>query len=226
MSIQKHKNIHVIEGVSPILVSAPHAVPIRKRTKTRVYTRRREAKADELVKRICENSSAWGMTVQSKNTIQNWRNKGGVYPVYRETIDNIIHSNDIELFVDVHGAKKTRPFLVDYDFVYPKRHELDDALEKIIWKAFTKNFPSHKISKGFFRNLNGPGTKTFTHHVRKNLNIPAVQLEINKSLKMNPETFTLVADSINELVKGFEAMTLRESVFGNNEGVYKLENNS
>ena len=204
MSINNHKKIHITEGHSPILISAPHAVPIKKRTKERTYIRRREARADELVKEVCLNTNSWGITTKSEKAIKNWRNKGGVYYTYRKTVNEIIKSKDICLFIDIHGARKTRPFLIDYDFIYPENHQQDDYLEEVLIKSLHKYFPKHSISNGFFRKINGPGTKTLTYHVRKKLGIPAVQLEINKALKDSDENFYAVAEVISLIVEKYK----------------------
>ncbi|MEX0869972.1 MAG: hypothetical protein WDZ39_00910 [Candidatus Spechtbacterales bacterium] len=197
-----HKNIKIIRGKTPVLISAPHAAPIKKTVEGRTYVRLAEDRVDELVEILCKELGAWGMFTQSKEPIAEWQKE--VYGIYKKTAKNIIEEQNICLFLDVHGAKRSRPFYIDYDFVVPEVHAHDNHLEDLVRKHFSNHFPKHRLSKGFFRNINGPGEKTLTYHIRKNLNMPALQLEINKALKENEETFEKTVKILHSVIKDYE----------------------
>lgn len=197
-----HPNIKLIEGSSPILISAPHAAPIIKTKGERTYTRMAEKRADDIVKAVCKQNNIWGIFTESEKPLKGWQEE--IYSIYKKLIKDTVKSNNILLVIDIHGAKKDRPFFLDYDFMLPNKHPNDALVEKLLHKHYCKYFPASQLSKSFFREVNGPGQKTLTYYVRKYLKIPAIQLEINKSLKENDETFLMVVKMLHSFIKDYE----------------------
>lgn len=195
--MKKHPNICIIEGTKPFLLSAPHASPILKRSNDEEYIRAQEDRTEEVVKRICEKTGAWGIFTTTDDIIENWDSY--LHKKYRLLVRSIVDMQGISLFLDIHGMRSSRPFLVDYDFIIAPPlapHPHDDAMHAIIKSQLGKKIPAHKVSNGFFRSLKRPGMRTLTYHVRKNCAIPAVQFELNRTLRMNDK---LLADFINSL---------------------------
>lgn len=199
----QHENIKIIKGNGPVLVSAPHAVPIRKTVGERVYVRMAEKRADEIVKTLCRKNGAWGMfTTSDEGPIDDWQND--VYGKYKKTVKTLIKNEGISLVIDIHGAKKTRPFYMDYDFMIPDKHPYDKHVEKLLCGAFASHFPAEELSRGFYRKIKGSGTKTLTYYVRKYFGIPAIQLEINKSIKESEQKFEKLIEMLYSFITDYE----------------------
>lgn len=199
----QHENIKIIKGSGPVLVSAPHAVPIRKTTGERVYVRMAEKRVGEIVETLCRKNGAWGMfTTSDEGPIDGWQEE--VYGKYKKTVKTLIKNEGISLVIDIHGAKKTRPFYIDYDFVIPDKHPYDRHVEKLLHTAFASQFPAEELSNGFYRKIKGSGTKTLTYYVRRHFGIPAIQLEINKTIKENEQKFQKLIKTLYSFITAYE----------------------
>ena len=198
----QHENIKIIKGKTPVLVSAPHAVPIRKKDGSRTYVRMAEPQADKIVKEICKRNGAWGIYTTSEGVLEGWQDR--IYSEYKNLVRKLVKHEGIELVIDVHGAKKTRPFYVDYDFMLPDKHPNDVFVEKLLKRIFARHFPAEELSHRFYRKIKGSGKKTLTFYIRKHLKIPAIQLEINKALKEEQETFEQVVKMLYDFIENYE----------------------
>lgn len=199
----QHKNIHIIKGKGSVLLSAPHAVSIRKTVDNRTYTRKAEKRADEVVKALCEKNHAWGVfTVSEEGPINDWQNS--VYDEYKKIVSMIMKEHSVSLFIDIHGAKKTRPFYIDYDFLIPGKHPHDGLVEDLFCKTFAAHFPATELSTRFYRKVKGEGKKTLTYYVRKRFGIPAIQLEINKNIKEDDKKFQQLVDMLYSFIEAYE----------------------
>lgn len=203
----KHPNIKTLEGKSPILVSAPHAAPIRKTVNGKTYVRMAESRVDEIVHHLNSKKDAWGIYTVSEGPLDGWQER--VYRKYKHTIKNLVQQNGIGLVLDIHSAKHERPFFIDYDFILPDKHEHDAQLEKILNQTFECYFPKKKLSTGFYRKLHGSGYKTLTYYVRKYLHMPALQLEINKKLKEDDKNFAKILGMLNDFLAEYEDTIIR-----------------
>ncbi|OGZ57157.1 MAG: hypothetical protein A3F94_02935 [Candidatus Spechtbacteria bacterium RIFCSPLOWO2_12_FULL_38_22] len=203
----EHPNIKIIEGKFPVLISAPHAVPLLKEDKEGPYTKF-EKRVSEIVEVLCDEIGVWGIFTQletGESILENWDKK--VYRVYKKFVREIVKENNISLVLDVHGSKHSRPFLIDYDFIFPQTHKHDQALEELLLKSFESFFLKEDVSKGFFRSVKGPGSKTLTYHVRRNLDIPAVQLELNEEVRQNEKHFANLILALSRVIKKYENIT-------------------
>lgn len=182
--MRQHSYIHIIRGTTSSLLSAPHAAPIIKRGWGGGYIKPREKHTEEVVRRVCNETGAWGISTNAGGVIKNW--DPYLYNKYRLLVRDIISTHNITLFIDIHGAHKSRPFLVDYDFIIPLSsapHAHDAVIHAAIRAKLLERFPKEKISKGFFRSFNGSGRHTLTYHVRKRCAIPAIQFELNRTVR-------------------------------------------
>lgn len=196
-----HKDIHIIKGKKPILISAPHTRPIKIEDHPTPYLKLPENKVTKLLKSLCEKSESWGVLTAGKGTIHNWEQE--LSGVYKKHIHEIISKNNIALFVEIHGSLPSRPFTLDYDFMIPNIHPHDIIVEKTISYKFKKYFPKKTISNGFFRKINGTGEKTFTYFVRDTFKIPAVQLEINKTARSDEKYLTQTENMLHEIITDY-----------------------
>ncbi|OGZ60987.1 MAG: hypothetical protein A2919_00595 [Candidatus Spechtbacteria bacterium RIFCSPLOWO2_01_FULL_43_12] len=203
----KHDNINIIEGSSPVLISAPHAVPIKKNVDGRIYTRKAEKKVSEIVNVLAQNTGAWGIHTVSKGSLEGWKQE--IYGIYKKNVRQIVRSRGVSLVVDIHAAKSDRPFYIDYDFVLPNKHPHDRAVESMFCHHYLQYFPSHKLSRGYYREEKGSGKNTLTFYVRNYLKIPAIQIEINKTLKQDEESFRDILKMLYSFIKDYENTVTR-----------------
>jgi len=205
----EHKNINIILGSKPILISAPHAVAFYQNgnTENAAAIRPKEIYTKKIVRNICVKNDAWGIYTSSDGPLLNWEDV--VRFKYKKIVRKLIRTQNIKLFIDVHGSKKSRPFTVDYDFIINDIHPHDEIIEKLLLKNLGAHIPKSKISKGFFRKINGPGHRTLTCHVRRNFGIPAVQIEINRTTRLTKEQLDKIISSINLTIKDYEDFTAR-----------------
>lgn len=197
----QYKDIHIIKGKKPILISAPHTRPIVKTYKNSLYRKPAEKRVKELVELICQKTDTWGIFTKGEGVVHNWQQE--LHSNYQNQIKNIIDSDDIILFIEIHGSHSSRPFILDYDFLIPQAHPHDNIVENIILKTVTHHFPKKQISKGFFRTLNGPGKETFTYFVRKNFTIPAVQFELNKKSRQDDKEFRALVSIFKKIINTY-----------------------
>ena len=198
----QHPNIQIIEGESSVLVSAPHAVPIVKTVNGRKYTRMAEKRVYEIVEKLNSKKNTWGIYTISEGPLEGWQED--IYKKYKKIVKGLIKTNDINLVLDIHGARRERPFFIDYDFILPHQYKHDTKLEKLFTEKFSYYFPKEKLSSGFYRDINGSGYKTLTYYTRKYLKKPAMQLEINKKLKDDDVKFKKLINMLNDFLEDYE----------------------
>lgn len=207
----KHPNIKIIEGKIPILISAPHAVKIkRKQKKNEQSFKLHEVRVAKIVNELCNASGAWGIFTQRKfneKHIENWEND--IYHVYKNSINYLIDSNKVALFLDIHGSHQDRPFQIDYDFLVPDLHPHDEMVKNMLTTSIQEQFPKIILSNGFFRELNGPGKNTLTRHVRNRFAIPAIQIEINKQIRADKDNYSLLLEALHKFIKKYEDTLVR-----------------
>lgn len=201
-----HSNIKIIKGKIPILISAPHAVKIKRiNKKNKEDFKLHEVKVAEIVNNLCDTTNTWGIFTQKKineEYIKNWENN--VYYIYKNYIKNLINSEKIVLFLDIHGSQWDRPFQIDYDFLIPNLHPQDKMVENMLINSIQKNFPKIILSNGFFRELNGPGKNTLTRYIRNKFTIPAIQIEINKQMRTDKNNYSLLLEALASFIKKYE----------------------
>lgn len=202
--VPRKPRIHVIEGSIPVLISAPHTRPIVKRDAEKgMHIKLKELRINPLVRRLCKETGAWGIYVRGKRTtIANWDSY--LLRLYKKNLKRIVQEHGIALVLDIHGADADRPFSIDYDFKVSRRHSYDTRyLERILTTHLNADELGGPISKGFFSRQNGIGRHTITYFVRRNFNIPAVQLEINKFVRMDPVLFQKAKNAIKLIIRAY-----------------------
>lgn len=199
--------IRVVNGSIPVLISAPHTRPIALHSKDGgIITKPAELKIARLLRRVCRQSGAWGIYMGGPGPLQQW--EGATGRAYKRTIRELIERHGIALFIELHGSMEARPFTVDYDFKISKRKPYDAAtvrLEHIILKHLTSEDMGAPISKTFFSKENGVARNTLTYYVRRRFDIAAVQFEINKVVRENPEIFQKLNKALYNIVMEWEA---------------------
>lgn len=201
MKKSKH-TIEIIKGTNGVLISAPHTHPIIKPEKNGgIFIKPMEVGVAKLIKEVCAETGSWGILIKGRGKINNW--DSGLYDSYKAEVAKLIKSKDISLFFDLHGCKESRPFLLDHDFKMPNLHSNDTFLKYTLLKHFRKNFPGKKLSSGFFKTTNGIGNDTMTYYVRKNFKLPAIQLEINKKVRVNTKHLQTFIDALSNIINDY-----------------------
>lgn len=182
----KYNSIHIIRGSIPVLISAPHTRPIAQWSDGgKRYIKPKEIRIAKLLKKMCRETGSWGIYIDGTGVIKSWEEKW--LPKYKKIIRETIRTNNIFLFIDIHGSHESRPFLIDYDFKIPKKHPDDYSFLKTILlkKLAEEGFSTSSISHGFFSGLNGISRGTLSYYARRYINIPSLQLEISKKIRLN-----------------------------------------
>jgi succinylglutamate desuccinylase len=199
--VTKKPRIHVVEGSIPVLISAPHTRPIVKHDPTNgPYVKPKELRINPLVRQLCRETGAWGIFVRGKSTtIANWDSY--LLRAYKKRLKNIVQEHGIALVLDIHGSETDRPFSVDYDFKVSRRHPYDARhLETLLTKYLNEAELGGPVSKGFFSRQNGIGRHTITYFIRRNFHIAAIQLEVNKFVRVDAALFQKVKNAIKLII--------------------------
>jgi hypothetical protein len=203
----EHSRIRVVEGTIPVLISAPHTRPIAMKSRDGgSITKPAELRVARLLRRTCRKTGAWGIYMGGEGRMEHWEES--TFRAYKRVLRSIVEQHNIALFIDLHGFMEARPFAVDYDFKISKRKPYEKEtvrLEHIILKHLTSHDMGAPISKTFFSKENGIARKTLTYFTRRAFDIPAVQFEINKSVRDDPETLRKLSKALYNIVKEWEA---------------------
>ncbi len=199
-----HKHIKINKGATPVLISAPHVVPIlRQDNQGAYYLKPKEKYVRKILREIRQKTDAWSIRTKGPGILVGWDED--VHDIYRSHVKEIIEKKGVNLFLDIHGSKKDRPFLLDYDFKIPDLHEDDRLIEESLKANIEKHTNTKKddLSNGFFREVNGPGEETLTYFVRHNFGIPAVQIELNETMRTEENKAQGTADAICETIQHY-----------------------
>jgi len=203
----EHSRIRIVEGTIPVLISAPHTRPIALHSKEGGnITKPAELRVARLLKRVCRQTGAWGIYMGGAGRVEHWEES--TFRAYKRAMRGIVEHSDTALFIDLHGFMEARPFAIDYDFKISRRKPYDHAtvhLEHIVLKSLTSENIGGPISKTFFSRKNGIARKTLTYYSRHSLGIPAVQFEINKSVRDDARALRKLSKALYNIVKEWEA---------------------
>lgn len=202
----EHNRIRVVEGTIPVLISAPHTRPIAMTSRDGgSITKPAELRVARLLRRVCRKTGAWGIYMGGAGRVEDWEDS--TFRAYKRVLRSLVQEHGIALFIDLHGFMEARPFAIDYDFKISKRKPYDKEtvlLEHIILKHLTSHDMGSPISKTFFSRQNGIARKTLTYFARRTFDIPAVQFEINKTVREDPELFRKLSKALYNIVKEWE----------------------
>ena len=187
----------IIRGSFPILVSAPHVTPHLRPEFNVKSPKLNEPNTDLIVKILCQKTGCFGVYATKFQKIDpNWYKKSP----YKRAIKKLVEENNIRFVLDIHGAGKNRPFLIEYDDF--KRGKIIREIEENLKLCFKKiGFSEKEISHGL---LHKDQQLTITEFCIDELKIPALQLEINRKIRdpKNPR-FTNLLSALECFVRSF-----------------------
>lgn len=181
-------NFKIINGLSPILLSAPHSTSHLRPGFNEQEPKLNEPNTDLIVEILCQKIGCFGIyAIKLQKLDPNWYQNSP----YKKEIKRLVTKNRINFVLDIHGARKDRPFLIEYDDFrrgkVPKRTE--ENLKRCL-KQF--GFSEREISHGL---LHKDQQLTITEFCIEQLKIPALQLEINRKIRnsKNPRFNSLLS---------------------------------
>lgn len=178
--------VGIIVGEIPVLLSAPHSRMHVRNGSQKMPERR----TDEIVIEVAKQTGCSAIYLQEEV---------GYDPnhedcEYRRFLDNLIVQHGIVLVLDIHGAKATHSFDIDigtgpdYEgkepFIAQVREEMSKGISNV---TVDKVFPARK-------------TDTITKYVVRNYQIHAVQLEINRNIRLDDSMMRIVVENLKNIV--------------------------
>ncbi|MBL7159557.1 hypothetical protein ISS85_03710 [Candidatus Microgenomates bacterium] len=169
-------NFKIINGYFPVLLSAPHAAPHVRPEFDIKNPKLNEPNTDLIVEVLCEKTGCFGIyTTKVQKVDPNWYKNSP----YKKTLQKLVKRNCIKFILDIHGAKKEKPFILEYkDFQKEKGLK---GVEKNLLRCFKKfGFCKKEIIRGHRQKKE---QMTIAEFCVKELKIPALQLEINRKIR-------------------------------------------
>ena len=173
-SIKEKSSFEVIEGNIPILISAPHSVRQLREGKIKGKDSYTGAMVIEIAKQT--NCFAIYKTYNNQDDAS--------YDIennsYKEKVLQIIRENQIQIFLDIHGAKDTEEF--DVDIGTDEKQNLNGKIE--ILENLIKSLKENGIEKiGIDKKFKANTMHTLTKKVATNTKIACMQIEFTKKYR-------------------------------------------
>lgn len=184
------------KGELPILLSAPHAV--------RHYRQKRIKMSDEYTGSIVYLLNKL-TRCHALATIKLYGGDPNVDNpcLYKEKVRDLCKREKIRLVLDIHGASSDHKFDIDLG-----THGLKTLRCKFNQEILERNFQTFGLNTISIDHFAASGPYTVTNFVARELEIPAVQIEINKMYRspaQNPQGFHRLLGalviSIQEIIK-------------------------
>lgn len=129
---------------------------------------------------------------------------------YKKALADLVAKNNIKYFIDLHGAALKRPFDVDLGTNYGQL--LEDSISKSIITIFNQNGVNEVRLNELFK---ADKIQTLAFYSFNKLNIPSVQIEINKRFR-KPETdiesFYKLVSSIIDIVYYLNSLEIKNDL--------------
>jgi len=171
------EQIRIIDGIVPVLFSAPHNFRhYRKNLDNK--TKMLEEGTAQMVEVICKETSCWG--IYSQNDLDYDPNYDiEKFNQYKSEIREISNRIKLDFFVDVHGILDNDKY--DFNILYkkgfPKSAQLALDIKRIIEKGLLSG--SNIVINNFLYDYG----ESISDFVCSRLRVPAVQVEISKSIR-------------------------------------------
>lgn len=184
-------------GKLPVLVSAPHAVRHVRQKKIKMSDEFTGSIAYLISKLTGCHGIATAKLYGGDPNVDN--------PcIYKDKIAEICRREKVKFILDIHGAAREREFDVDFGTNQGK-----NLLERTaVLEMMARNFHAFgltRISTDYFA---ASGSNTIANYAARELQIPALQLEINKQFRVpgqNPAGFHrllgALVESVNQLAR-------------------------
>lgn len=172
----------IIKGSIPALVSAPHAKPQIRPGFDSKKPKINECNTDLIVEILCQRTDCFGIYATKIQKVDpNWYEDSP----YKKAIEKFVNNHDIKFVLDIHGMRKDKLFMVEYDDF--KREDYLKKIEENLKNCLKRfSFSENEISRGLLRKND---QLTITEFCIEKLKIPALQLEINQRIRdpQNPK---------------------------------------
>lgn len=180
-------------GQLPVLVSAPHAVRHVRQKKIKMSDEFTGSIA-YLVSKLtgCHGLAATKLYGGDPNVDNPC--------IYKDKLVEICKREKIKCIIDIHGAARERNFDVDFGTNSGKNLVGSKVIVEIMTQNF-QHFGLNSISTDYFP---AAGANTIANYVARELQIPALQIEINKQFRVpgqNPQGFHRLLGALVESVK-------------------------
>lgn len=195
---ENNKNSYeVVEGIIPILISAPHSVRQLRNGKIKG----KDLNTGPIVLEVANQTKCFAIYKIFNN--QDDANYDIKNNNYKKEVLEIIKKYNIKIFLDIHGASNTEEF--DIDLGTDNFNNLNGKKE--IVEKFIQICKKNKIHKiGIDKKFKASTLHTITKTVAVNTNIPAMQIEIVKKyrdindIENMKKVIKSIVDFINESV--------------------------
>lgn len=178
-------------GLLPVIITAPHGVKQKKEDGTIKLS---EPFTKAIAMYVANNLNT-SFLIKTKDTgiDANSDNK----EVFKETLLQIIKTQNIKLLIDLHGSKKERDF--DIEFGTLNNLSADYSTVKELEEAFKEHGIKNVIYNEPFK---GGG---ITRYIYGNTNIDVIQIEINRKFRDidNIDNLKKVCDSLIAFIKQY-----------------------
>ncbi|HCC67789.1 TPA: hypothetical protein DEP90_01075 [Patescibacteria group bacterium] len=186
------KNFDIIEGQNRILLSAPHTHIHRRPNLLKKY-KQGEKYTDDIVKGVCKKSGSFGIYITDKVEYD-----PNYHPVsgnrYKKEIENIVRSNKIEKFFDIHGLNSI--YDIDVVIYYKTRFRRSTKLAEDLARYIDREDLSG-INIQILRLLDNH-QESLTEFVASQLRVPAIQIEVARYIREDNELRESFIKNISE----------------------------
>lgn len=179
------EEVTIIKGMpeNRILISAPHSQTHKRNGKPKwadLYT-------DDIARDVARKTGCHCMYLSNE---VNYDPNNNYENSYKETLRQYIQANGIEFVIDLHGMSDKHPYQVEIgtSIDYTGKPEM---VEPVI-RVFKDHFHDDVVIDQFFT---ASKTQTITRFVIEQCQIPAVQIEVSRTLRQPPQ------NSIGEALK-------------------------
>ena len=180
-------------GNLPVLVSAPHAVRHVRQKKIKMSDEFTGSIAYLISKLTGCHGLATSKLYGGDPNVDN--------PcLYKDKIAEICRREKVKFILDIHGAARERDFDVDFGTNQGK-----NLLGKTqVLEMLTQNFHAFGLTRISTDHFAAAGSNTIANYAARELQIPALQLEINKQFRVpgqNPAGFHRLLGSLVESIR-------------------------
>lgn len=187
----------IIEGQTPVLLSAPHVFSHR-RPSMRGVMKQGEEKTDELVKSVAGESGCFGIftTVPTLDFDPNYSKIED--NTYKQEIKKLFSEKKVKYLFDIHGLSNNHNY--DFGIFYGLRFKRSkDLTHRLLYfLSQEKELKNLSYYLGYTsKNLQ----ETITEYVNEKLRFPAFQVEIAKYIREDKALFAAVKRAFVNFVK-------------------------
>lgn len=179
--INKGVGIMIKKGNIPILISTPHSIP---QTRDGKY-KEKEVFTGGIGQYLQKHTECFLIqSLASENQDPNFDNEED--SKYKYELTKLVTENNIKLVIDLHGCKRTTPYLIELgtvDNTYKTLNHDSDLLNiiKTNLEKSLKEYNSHPVVVN--QRFKAFSPNTITHYINDKTNVKSIQMEINAQIR-------------------------------------------